>query len=61
LGRPEPTIKFNNEAVTDKVYDGLGFIGENKEVMRSPSLNCNIASLIGERPLVNLRSLIKVT
>jgi hypothetical protein len=45
LGRPEPMIKFSSEAVTDKVQSGLGFIGENEEVMRSLSLNCNIAAL----------------
>jgi len=38
-------IKFSSEAVTDKVQSGLGFIGENEEVMRSLSLNCNIAAL----------------
>jgi hypothetical protein len=37
-------IKFSGEAVTDKVRDGLGFSGENEEVMRSLSLNCNIAN-----------------
>jgi hypothetical protein len=38
-------IKFSGEAVSDKVKNGLGFSGENKEVMRSPSLNCNITGL----------------
>ncbi len=45
LGRPEPMIKFSGEAGADKVQDGLGFIGEIGEVMRSPSLNCIIAGL----------------
>jgi len=54
-------IKLSSEPVTDKVRSGLGFSGENEEVMRSHSLNSNIAGLIGERPLIKLRSLIKVT
>ena len=37
-------IKFSGEAVTDNGTKKLGFIGENEEVMRSPSLNCNIPS-----------------
>ena len=50
MGRPEPTIKFSSEAVTDKVKNGLGCSEENEEAMRSPSLNCNIASLTREHP-----------
>jgi hypothetical protein len=41
-------IKFSDEAVTDKVQSGLGFNGENEEVTRSPSLNCDIAGLTQE-------------
>jgi hypothetical protein len=37
-------IKFSSEAVTDNALDGLGFSGENEKVMRSRSLNCNIAN-----------------
>jgi hypothetical protein len=38
-------IKFSTEAVMHKVQKGVGFSGENEEVIRSPSLNCNIATL----------------
>jgi len=41
----EPMIKFSGEAVTDKVQKGVGFSGENEEVMRSPSLTSDIANL----------------
>jgi len=54
LARPEPTIKFSSEAVTDKVRSGLGFSGEIEEVIRSRSLNYNIASPAWERPLIDL-------
>jgi hypothetical protein len=53
-------IKFSGEAGTYKVQSGLGFSGENEEVIRSLSLNCNIASLPPQRPK-NSRSLINVT
>ena len=40
-------IKFSSEAVTDavtdKVQNKLEFRGENAKVMKSPSLNCDIA------------------
>jgi len=45
LGRPEPMIKFRNDAVTNGVLKGVGFSGENEKGMRSLSLNCNIATL----------------
>jgi len=51
----------SGEAVTDKVKTGLGFSGESEEVMRSLSLNCNVASLTRQRPLINSRSPTKVT
>jgi hypothetical protein len=38
-------IKISSGAVTDKVLKGLGFSGENEEVTKSPSLNCDIATL----------------
>ena len=41
-------IKFTSEAVTDKDRKKLGFSGENEEIMRSPSLNCNVATLTRE-------------
>jgi hypothetical protein len=40
-------IKFSSEAVADKVQSGLGFSGGNEKVMRSRSLNCNIATAEG--------------
>ena len=42
-------IKFSSEAVTDKVLKGLGFSGENEEVISSPFLNCDVATLTRER------------
>jgi hypothetical protein len=48
LGRPGRTIKFSSEPVTEKVQSGPGFIGENEEVIGSPSLNCDIAGLTQE-------------
>jgi hypothetical protein len=41
-------IKFSSEAVTDKVQNKLEFRGENAKVMKSPSLNCDIAGLTQE-------------
>jgi len=41
-------IEFSGEAVTDNGTKNLGFIGENEKVMRSLSLNCNIANLTRE-------------
>jgi hypothetical protein len=38
-------IKSGDEVVTDNVYNGLRFSGENEDVIRSPSLHCNVASL----------------
>ena len=43
-------IKFSSQAVTDKVQNVLGFSGENEELIRSPSLNCDITTLTRERP-----------
>jgi hypothetical protein len=53
-------INFSSEAITSVVLEAIGFTGENEEVMRSPSLNCNIATLTREHPK-NSRSHIKVT
>jgi hypothetical protein len=50
-------IKFSGEVVTDRVQDGLGFSGENEEVLRRGSLNCT--TLTRECPK-NSKSLIKV-
>jgi hypothetical protein len=41
-------IRFSSEAVADKVKNGLGFSGENEEVMRSHSLNSDIPNLTRE-------------
>jgi hypothetical protein len=53
-------INFSSEAITSGVLEAIGFSGENEEVMRSPSLNCNIATLT-RKPPSNSRSHIKVT
>ena len=40
----EYPIKFSSEAVADEVPKVRGFSGENEEIIRSRSLNCNIAT-----------------
>ena len=61
LGTAEPTIKFSSEAVTGKIQTDLGLAERIRKFVRSPPLNYNIASLPRERPLINSRSLTKVT
>jgi hypothetical protein len=48
LEQPEPMIRFSSEAVSDKFQNSPGFGGEMDEVIRSPFLYCNIASLTRE-------------
>jgi hypothetical protein len=49
-------LKPSSEAVTDKAKKGLRFSGENEEVLRSPSLNCDTANPTAKRPLKTLEA-----
>jgi hypothetical protein len=50
--------KFSSESITDKLQDGRGFSGENKDVVGSRCVNCCTATLIRARPKIS-RSLIE--